>query len=202
MLLRFVTSNTSKVEQAHKALLKFGISVEQWDADLVESRAEDPADIAREKAMQAFKLCNEPVIVEDSGFFIHALGGFPMTHVKFSLKTLGIENILKMMEGASDRSCSWRRSVAYATGPGECRVFTLVEAGELALEPREIKRPLMSDYWRLYIPKFMTTNAYALSDMPDDEFKNLLDYFAEHNHFTQLGEWLVNEKDATVSGKE
>jgi inosine/xanthosine triphosphate pyrophosphatase family protein len=92
---------------AMRAVCLFGVAIE-----VVESRAEDPAEIALEKAEQAFLLGHKPVIVEDSGFFIHALGNFPQTHVKFSLKTLGIERILKMLVDESDRSCSWRRSVA------------------------------------------------------------------------------------------
>jgi XTP/dITP diphosphohydrolase len=196
-ILKFVTTNTEKVAQARQALALYGVSVEQLAIDLVESRAEDPAEIALEKAEQAFLLGHKPVIVEDSGFFIHALGNFPQTHVKFSLKTLGIERILKMLVDEPDRSCSWRRSVAYVGETGLKKVFTLVEPGVLALAPRPVVRPVMSDYWRIYIPKFFPENEFALSEMPESEYEKLLAYYAEHNHFTQVGEWLKNHKKAS-----
>ncbi|MBI4592540.1 hypothetical protein HY733_03790 [Candidatus Uhrbacteria bacterium] len=77
------------------------------------SRSEDPTDIALEKATQAYKKFRKPLLVEDSGFFIDALGGFPMTHVKFSLKTLGIEGILRAMRGTKNRNCEWHMTLAY-----------------------------------------------------------------------------------------
>lgn len=190
--LFFVTTNNEKTVQAKRALEPFGFLVEQLSIDLAESRAEDPSDIAREKAAQAFAFGHRPVIVEDSGFFIHALGNFPMTHIKFSLKTLGIERILRMLEKETDRSCSWRRSVAYVGENGKTEVFTVVESGELALEPRPVVRTVMSDYWRVYIPKFFSENTYALSELSEVDYQKLLTYYAEHNHFTQLGEWLKN----------
>ena len=192
--LVFVTTNAAKVRNAQEALRPFGIAVEQRPVDLVESRAEDPADIAREKAKQAYDLGHVPVIVEDSGFFIHALGNFPMTHVKFSLKTLGIERVLKMLEGVEDRSCSWRQSVAYVGDGGKSQLCTLIESGVIAHEPRRVVRQVMSDYWRIYIPKFFPENMYTLSEMPENEYQKLLDYFAKHNHFTRLGEWLVKNE--------
>ena len=95
----FATSNTGKVENARRALKNFGFKVQQIKIELAESQAEDPAEIALEKARQAYTKIKKPVIVEDSGFFISALGDFPMTHIKFSLKTLGIKNILAMLKG-------------------------------------------------------------------------------------------------------
>ena len=123
MTVYFATSNAGKVVNAKKALAPFGIEVKQLNIDLIESRAEDPADIALEKAQQAFARYKKPLIVEDSGFFIKALGGFPMTHIKFSLKTVGIKNILKMLRG-SKRDAEWRMSLAYVWGPGKHKVFT------------------------------------------------------------------------------
>lgn len=151
----FATSNAAKVANAQAALKPFGITVKQADVDLIESRAEDPAEIALEKARQAYKKFKKPILVEDSGFFIEALGGFPMTHIKFSLKTLGIEGILRAMRGTKNRKCEWRMTLAYVYGTGKHKSFTFVEKGVIAEKPRPVKRPMMSDYWRLYVPKMM-----------------------------------------------
>lgn len=190
----FATSNAGKVRNASAALKPLGIKVMQAKIELAESRAEDPAEIALEKAVQAYKKFKKPLIVEDSGFFIEALGGFPMTHIKFSLKTLGVDGILRAMRGAKSRRCEWRMTLAYAYGPGKHKTFTFVEKGVIAEKPRPVKRPTMSDYWRLYVPKMLDPkNNKALSDMTDEEMRAWDAYYAEHNHFLQLGKWLASK---------
>lgn len=190
--VHFVTSNVAKVANAQAALKPFGITVKQLNVDLIESRAEDPAEIALEKATQAFKKFKKPCLVEDSGFFIEALGGFPMTHIKFSLKTIGIDGILRAMRGAKNRRCEWRMTLAYVYAPGKHKTFTFIEKGVIAEKARPVKRPMMSDYWRLYVPKLLNTkNTKALSDMSDAEMDAWNAYFAANNHFLQLGEWLA-----------
>jgi len=189
----FATSNAAKVANANAALKPFGFTVKQAKIELAESRAEDPAEIALEKAKQAYKAFKKPLLVEDSGFFIHALGGFPMTHIKFSLKTLGIDGVLKAMRGAKDRSCEWRLSLAYVYAPGKTKSFTFVEKGVIAPSPRPVVRETMSDYWRLYIPTMLNPkNTKALSDMTDAEMAEWGEYFNEHSHFRQLGKWLAS----------
>jgi len=192
-VIYFATSNPGKVANAAAALGPFGIAVRQAEVELAESRAEDPAEIALEKAKQAYKKFRKPLMVEDSGFFIEALGGFPMTHIKFSLKTLGIDGILRAMRGAKSRRCEWRMTLAYVNGPGKHKTFTFVEKGVIAEKPRPVKRPMMSEYWRLYVPKMLDAkNTKALSDMSEGEMERWMEYFSRNNHFLQLGEWLAS----------
>lgn len=193
-IIYFATSNKGKVAHAAAALKKFNITVKQMNIDLIESRSEDPEEIALEKARQAYSALKKPVIVEDSGFFITALGGFPKTHVKFSLQTLGIKNILKILSGMQDRSAEWRMSVAYVYGPKKYKTFTFYEKGEISKNIRPVKRQTMSDYWRIYIPKMIASNTRALSEMSDDNLKEWLSYYEEHNQFAMLGSWLENKK--------
>jgi len=190
----FATSNKGKVKNAKKALKNFGFSVKQISIELAESRAEDPAEIALEKARQAFAKLKHPVMVEDSGFFIKTLGGFPMTHIKFSLKTLGIKNILAMLKNKKDRRAEWRMTVAYVWDKNKFKTFTFIETGKIALRPRPIKRPMMSDYWRLYIPT-MLGGKKALSEMTDQDLIDWQKFYSEHNHFMMLGEWLKKTKE-------
>lgn len=192
MKILFATSNKGKVANAQAAMGKYGIEVEQVPMELAESRSFDPEVIATEKADQAFRILRQPVMVEDSGFFIRGLGNFPMTHIKFSLQTLGIEKILKMLEKEADRHGEWRMTVAYAFGDGEHKMFTFVEPGEIALSPREVKGPIMSDYWKIYIPKIEPSNELALSEMTDEDLARWKEVYAENNQFRMLAEWLVN----------
>ena len=133
-------------------------------------------------------------ILEDSGFFVRAIGEFPKTHVKFSLETLGIDNILKTLKGVKDRHAEWRMCVAYVSGPNEHKLFTFVEPGEIAEAPREVKRDIMSDYWRIYIPKTDSGNKLALSEMAEEDLAKWRKYNTERNQFDMLGRWLSEGK--------
>ncbi|MDF1497511.1 MAG: non-canonical purine NTP pyrophosphatase [Patescibacteria group bacterium] len=193
MLVYFVTSNKGKVRNAKIALKQFGISVKQINLDLVESRSEDPAEIALEKAKQAYAILNKPVIVEDSGFFIDVLGGFPMTHIKFSLKTLGVKNVLRMLKGVKNRKAEWRMTLAYVYGKGKYKTFTLIEKGKIANSLRPIKREMMSDYWRLYIPLKNIANK-TLSEMSDLEMDEWQEYYKKNNQFMKFGDWFFRNQ--------
>jgi len=191
MTVYFATSNRHKVDFARKALKPFGFKVEQIQVELSESRSEDPEAIVLEKAEQAFRLLKKPVLVDDGGFFIRALGDFPKTQVKYSLNTLGIANIMKMLEGVKDRHAEWRMSVAHVYGPDKHKVFTFVEKGRIADEIRPVKRTCMSDYWRIYVPTMLIGNNKALSEMTNADMKAWTDYFNSHNHWQRLGKWLA-----------
>lgn len=126
----FVTGNPVKILHANTALKKLGFRVIGQKLDIIEPREEDPEKIVIEKAVQAFQQLKKPLIVEDSGIFINALGGFPKTFVHLVLDTLGTKNILKLMEGVENRSVEFRQSLAYIEpGMVEPKVFSYVDGG-------------------------------------------------------------------------
>jgi XTP/dITP diphosphohydrolase len=194
MQITFVTSNKSKVERAKGAVKALGITVKQQVMELSESRSEDPAEIALEKAMEAYARLKTPLIVEDSGFFIDGLGGFPMTHIKFSLKTLGIKKIMKMLEGEKNRKAEWRMTVAYVYGPRKFKSFTFIEKGLISEQIRKSKRPMMSDYWQIFIPKINNKNSLTLCELSDREFNEWEKHYDAKNQFKMFGEWFAKRK--------
>lgn len=193
MKIFFATSNKAKIEWAQLALKKFGIEVVQLEMELVESRHEDPAEIALEKARQAYTLIKKPLMVEDGGFFIEALNGFPMTHVKFSLKTLGVPGIMKLLKGEKNRKAEWRMTVALVLGGKKHRTFTFVDKGEIAEKVRPVERKCMSDYWRIYIPK-MIPNDLTLSEISGEDIKKWDRYYNSHNQYQKMGQWLKKNR--------
>src|SRR3989338_1513056 len=187
----FVTSNAGKVKNAQDALGRFGIDVDQIAMDLIESRSEDPAQIALEKAQQAYRQLKRPVIVEDSGFFIKALGGFPMTHIKFSLNTIGLDGVLRALRGVKDRRGEWRMTLAFVYGENKYKQFTFVEKGVLVKTPRRAKRKLMSEYWRVFVPDMEPKTGKTLSELTGSDLMRWLNYYATHNQFAQFGRWFT-----------
>ena len=93
----FVTHNKGKIATAKKQLQEIDFKV--FEYDLEEPRSDDIKYISKYKVMEAYKLVNKPCISLDSGFWIDELNGFPRAFVNFVLDTIGIEGILKLMEG-------------------------------------------------------------------------------------------------------
>lgn len=126
--ITFVTGNKTKILHANEALAKFGYLVVPKKLLLIEPREEDPQEVVIEKAIQAFKQIQRPLIVEDSGIFIKALNGFPKTFIHFAEDTIGMSGILKLMEGIADRSAEFRQSLAYIESEMENpKVFSYVD---------------------------------------------------------------------------
>ena len=131
-MLRFVTTNEGKVREAREY---FDDDVEQFDYDYVEIQASDLAPIAEAGARDAFEAAGgDPVMVDDAGLFIDALGGFPGPYSSFVDHTIGYERVWQLASGETDRRASFRCVVAYCDGE-EVRSFEGAVPGTI-VEPR------------------------------------------------------------------
>ncbi len=146
----FVTSNEGKVATAKKFLKK--VELVKHNAEFIEPRGDDIKEISYQKVLQAHRMVSAPCIAEDSGFFVDALNGFPGSYVNHVLNTIGISGILKLMEGASDRSCVFKSCLAYYDGE-ELRYFESESRGKLSEEIRgENVNKQWSELWKIFIP--------------------------------------------------
>jgi len=112
-MVNFVTTNPGKVREARAYL---DDPVEQLAFDYPERQADDLATVAAHGARAAYRHADEPVIVDDSGLTIDALGGFPGPYSSYVEEKLGIERVWQLAETESDRSASFRAVVAYCDG--------------------------------------------------------------------------------------
>lgn len=162
----FVTSNKGKVASAQQYFQK--IKLETYDYDLVEPRTDDIQEIAKAKVFQAFDLVKQPCIALDAGFFIKSLNGFPRAFVNFSLQTLGIEGILRTMNGIEDRSCKFSECLAYYDGD-QMKFFICEHPGTLATEIRGMDNPeKWSDLWQIFVPED-STDGRTLAEYSKEE---------------------------------
>ena len=76
-MVTFASTNQNKYREVQSILSAHNINVDFAQINLVEIQSESLEEIAREKAKNAFSQVGRPVIVEDDGLFIDALGGFP-----------------------------------------------------------------------------------------------------------------------------
>jgi len=188
--ITFVTGNETKVRHAIEAMKGLGIEIVGKKLDLVESREEDPAIVVSEKANQAYDLLLDNLMVEDSGIFIRALGGFPKTFVHFAEDTLGIANILKMMEGVEDRYVEFRQSLAYLEpGMEEPMIFSYVDGNfSLADKIWEPKYGDVTDFNKILIPPGETKPLCTFT--PEWQAKRDAESNSDTIHYHQLAKWL------------
>ena len=128
----FVSSNTGKVREVEAIL---GVPIEQFDLDLPEIQALDVADVAREKALAAYRHTGRPVFVEDTGLSIAALGGLPGALVRWFLATVGPVGICALIPAGASRAATARTAVAWCDGDS-VDVLIGETAGRVTAEPR------------------------------------------------------------------
>ena len=115
--IHFITSNQRKFASFQKLLQPLGIDLQQLDYDFDEGRGLDIQTIAKSKLAQAKKAFpNKCLIVDDRGFFIPALNGFPGPFVKLLLDSFSYPGIIKLMQDETDRRAIFSFAVSYFDG--------------------------------------------------------------------------------------
>ncbi|MDO9516698.1 MAG: XTP/dITP diphosphatase [Methanosarcinaceae archaeon] len=132
----FVTGNKGKLREAKDILAAKDIEVIQNNHGYPELQEDELEPIASYGAKWAAEKLNMPVMVDDSGLFIHALNGFPGPYSAFVEENLGNLRVLKLMEDETDRSATFRSVVGYCEPGGEPVVFTGTVEGNIAYEER------------------------------------------------------------------
>lgn len=117
MEITVVTGNAHKAEEV--ASFFDGIAdVGHVKIDLPETKNDDVGIVARGKAEAAYKILKKPLIVDDTGFYIRSLNGFPGAYAAYVLDTIGMDGILRLLEGKEDRDSYFETAVAYADSEG------------------------------------------------------------------------------------
>ncbi|KAI1305009.1 nucleoside triphosphate pyrophosphohydrolase ham1 [Mortierella claussenii] len=114
--LLFVTGNKNKLAEM-QALLGDHFQLDSISIDLPELQGTSH-EIAREKCRQAAQIAKGPVYVEDTGLGFGALKGLPGPYIKWFLESIGLEGLVKMLAGYTDKSAVAFCTIAYTTGPG------------------------------------------------------------------------------------
>jgi XTP/dITP diphosphohydrolase len=75
-----------------------------------------------------------PIMIDDSGLFIDALGGFPGVYSSYAFKTLGCEGILRLMEGVQQRDARFECCIGFLAPAGEPFIAKGVAKGSISDE--------------------------------------------------------------------
>ncbi len=149
-----VSANKNKVASVARDMAKYGVEVRHINRSLTEIQSHDFGEVASEKARAAFELTGKPCIVQDSGFFVTALNGFPGVLTHPVLDTIGIEGILRLVEGKR-RNCGFVHCIAYYDGKIKApKLFESRTFGSISAKPRGTSKPHhWSRLFEIYIPK-------------------------------------------------
>jgi XTP/dITP diphosphohydrolase len=201
----FATTSRWKLEQAQDFLKPHGIDVEfppefrlpegqlyvatagGSDQYTIEIQAESIEEVSEFKTSMAARNLNVPLITEDIGVSIDALGGFPGPYTKYAVVKLGISGFQRLMTGVEERGARMTSVVGYCA-PGETpHLFAGEMIGTLAPEPRAVEDNPWKDVllYRLFIPDGETR---TLAEIYPDELKTL-PTFPSKISFGDFGAW-------------
>lgn len=184
----FVTGNAGKVKTLMRRLDDKKYKITQKSLDIPEVQANNAHEIATFKAGYAYKQVGQPVIVQDSSFHIHALGGFPGPYIKFVNETLGPHGVIKLMEGVEDRSCHFELALAYADEEGVKPFVYETRPGRLAQEVYEgDSENAWSSLWKIYMPP---DHDKVLAALTSEELKHMETSGKDRSEFAQFIRWL------------
>lgn len=177
----FASTNQNKYGEVRSILAPHDISVDFAKIELVEIQSDSLEEIAGEKAKSAHSKVGRPVIVEDDGLFIDAVAGFPGQYSSYVFKTIGNAGILKLLEGAENRSAHFLSIIAYCDGKD-------VHLFRGRVEGRIVEKPAQGGWG--YDPIFVpagTPSTFA-------ELANKNDYSHRRKALDGFAKWLIQNR--------
>ena len=119
MRILFATGNEHKVTEAVALLGPLGhrvspLVVDGAPPEFVEPQADGLDAVAMAKIEQArlmvegTPLAGSVILVEDSGLFIDALDGFPGAYSSYIESSIGLDGVLRLLDGSYDRGAEYR----------------------------------------------------------------------------------------------
>jgi XTP/dITP diphosphohydrolase len=189
MKIAFATGNDLKFATAVAHLAALPVELEQVRVDLDEIQSADIRAVALHKAQQAFGRLLRPVIVEDSGFGLDELGGYPGPMVKYTVAAIGARGIARLADLTATRACRYTSCLVYVDQSGAPHAFASEEPCTVAREPAG---PVLADawsaLWNIVIPAGCSLPLAALTAA---ERERDLDEWRQRSTFRQFGDWLA-----------
>jgi len=135
MRIKIVTNNLHKFLEISQILEPYGIGVDRLDAEKLEIQHDDVKAVASAAAERLCKIYGDYVVVEDTGLYIEALGGFPGPYAEYVYRTIRLKGVLRLLEGVSNRRAKFVCAAAICIG-GEVEVFEGETWGYIVDSPR------------------------------------------------------------------
>jgi|SRR5579859_3281526 len=166
--ITFVTSNNKKFEEVARWIRDIdpSITIEQAPIELPEYQSLDVHEIGLGKALEAWRIVQKPLFIDDGGIFLERYPLFPGTFSKFIVEAIGLEGIWKVAQ--EDPRASFKCTLVYIDGPENHQFFDGVCPGTL-IEPKEpIKDPKVP-YTQIFIPQGKTKTLSQLRGTDEEK---------------------------------
>ncbi len=184
MKITLVTGNWAKVAIAKEHLEPLGFEIDNEKMDTTEIQADSIEEVAAYSAKEASEKLKCAVVKNDTGIMIDALNGFPAAYTHYAQDTIGMDGIIKLMEGKENRKARFIQALAYCEYGKEPVVFTSITEGYISLK-QEGTYGWSYDF--VFIPE---GSDKTLGCYPDDErFK-----YWNDTGYLQLAEYLKSQK--------
>lgn len=139
--ITFVTGNANKLREVTAILCnntgndgiptvgKFKITNKKIDLDEIQGSIED---VTKHKAKQAAEIVNGPVLVEDTCLGFNAYNNLPGPYIKWFVNSIGLDGLVKMLNGFDDKSANAITTFGFCEGPGkEVLLFQGITTGQI-----------------------------------------------------------------------
>jgi inosine triphosphate pyrophosphatase len=136
--ITFVTGNANKLREVVQILCngeegakvgKFTITNQKIDLDEIQGSIED---VTIHKVKQAAQIVGGPVLVEDTCLGFNAYNNLPGPYIKWFVKSIGLDGLVKMLDGFQDKSANAITTFGYCDGPnGEVKLFQGITEGTI-----------------------------------------------------------------------
>lgn len=130
MEITFITSHAKKAEEISWHL---GYPVKHQQLDLPEIQALDPHEVVRAKVTEAYRVLQQPVIVEDFSLRFEALNNLPGPLIKWFLQELQGEGLCKLLDNYPSRVAYAQTSFGYCDENG-IQIFDGIMKGTIGRE--------------------------------------------------------------------
>lgn len=178
-----MTTNIHKFHEAQGVLSQYKIDTAKLKVEAIEIQDDRLEEIARFSVLDAVKNCGLPVFVEDAGFFVEALGGFPGPYSAYVYKTIGPNGVLKLMENIKNRRAYFQSVIAFCSPHEKPVYFEGKVEGRVSFE---MKGNAGFGYDPIFMPNKIDGRTFA--EMKIDE-KNTCSHRAQA--LEQFAEWYV-----------
>ena len=190
-MIYFVTRNTEKARHANYFFEKYGIKIEHKEMEY-EEVGETVHETAKRAAKMLAEKFNNPVFVDDTGFFFDAYDNFPGVHPRFVYEGIGFDGIFRLLEG-KDRGSYFLCCVGYCEPGQEAVVFEGKMHGEVldrVVQPIENPKQDHLPYARIFVPEGQSKVLVE----KDYEEKTSLKNHHRSTAFRKLAEYLKSKE--------
>jgi XTP/dITP diphosphohydrolase len=120
--LFLVTSNQGKLREFRSVLSPLGYEVEHSVEECDEIQADTLQEVVHSCLQQLKAKGLRDFVIDDSGLFVHALKDFPGVYSSYALRTVGLDGLLRLLDGIEDRTAHFECCVGASIGGEEFTV--------------------------------------------------------------------------------